>query len=104
MVKEIFFTARQFNAAEAYEMGLVNRVMPTHMLAAYVADYARRIAENAPLTMNSIKVITQELHKPDAERDLTQIEALVKGCFDSEDYIEGRRAFMEKRKPDLHGR
>ena len=104
MVKEIFFTARQFNAAEAYEMGLVNRVMPTHMLAAYVADYARRIAENAPLTMSSVKAITQELQKPDAERDLTQIEALVKDCFDSQDYIEGRRAFMEKRKPDFHGR
>jgi hypothetical protein len=47
------------------------------MLSAYVADYATRIAENAPLTMASIKAITHELHKPDSDRDLTRIEAMV---------------------------
>ena len=104
MVKEIFYTARQFNATEAYEMGLVNRVVPSQMLSAYVDDYAKRIAENAPLTLALIKAITHELHKPDSGRDLDAIEAQVKGCFDSADYIEGRRAFMEKRKPAFQGR
>ena len=56
MVKEIFFTARQFTADEAREMGLVNRVMPGHMLSAYVAEYATRIAENAPLTLSLIHI------------------------------------------------
>lgn len=103
MVKEIFFTARQFTAEEARDMGLVNRVTPVHMLSAYVADYAKRIVENAPLTMASIKAITHELHKTDGDRDLARIESLVSGCFASEDYVEGRRAFIEKRKPLFKG-
>jgi enoyl-CoA hydratase len=103
MVKEIFFTARQFSAAEAYEMGLVNRVLAPQMLTAYADDYARRISENAPLTIESVKAITQSLQGDEADRDLDALAALVKGCFDSDDYIEGRRAFMEKRKPKFTG-
>ena len=104
LVKEIFFTARQFNAQEAYDMGLVNRVLPAHMLPAYAEDYSRRIAENAPLTVGSIKAITQDLQKPESERDLDRLAAMVKACFDSDDYKEGRKAFMEKRKPQFKGR
>lgn len=102
--KEIFFTARQFTAEEALAMGLVNRVVPADDLAATVADYAGRIAENAPLTIHSVKRIVRELSRDDGGLDRELCERLVKECFESDDYVEGRRAFMEKRKPRFRGR
>jgi enoyl-CoA hydratase len=102
--KEIFFTARQFDAEEARIMGLVNRVVPQGELAAFVTDYARQIAANAPLTVSSIKRIVGEALKDPADRDLALCDRLVRECFESEDYAEGRRAFAEKRKPDFKGR
>ncbi len=100
---EIFYTARQFTAVEAYEMGLVNRVLPENILDAYVAGYTAMIAENAPMTIATIKAVAREISKPSAERDLDKLEAMVTACFDSKDYVEGRRAFMEKRKPNFTG-
>jgi enoyl-CoA hydratase len=102
--KEIFFTARQFTAEEARIMGLVNRVVLQAELEIYVTDYARRIAENAPLTVTAIKRIIGEALKDSADRDLPLCDRLVRQCFESEDYAEGRRAFAEKRKPVFHGR
>ena len=101
--KEMFFTARLFSAAEAYEMRLVNRVLPDAEVAGYVADYARTIASNAPLTVGSVKAIVGEVLKDPAERDLARCAALVDACFASRDYVEGRRAFLEKRPPEFTG-
>ena len=102
--REILFTARQFSAQEAYEMGLVNRVVSRSDLSGYVRNYAETIAANAPLTVQAVKRITCELGKEPAARDLTLCDALVAECYASEDHREGRRAFMEKRKPVFHGR
>ena len=102
--KEIFFTARQFGAEDARIMGLVNRVLPQGELEAYVTDYARQIAANAPLTVSSIKRIVGEALKDPMDRDLALCERLVRECFESEDYAEGRLAFAEKRKPSFKGR
>jgi enoyl-CoA hydratase/carnithine racemase len=102
--KEIFFTARRFSAEEAAAMGLVNRVVPKDELEAYVRNYARMIAENAPLTVTSVKRIINETLKDPDKRDLAECARLVKACFDSQDYVEGRTAFMEKRKPQFQGR
>jgi enoyl-CoA hydratase/carnithine racemase len=101
--KEMFFTARLFSAAEAYEMGLVNRVVPDDAVADYVADYARTITANAPLTVGSVKAIIGEVLKDPAARDLERCAALVRACFGSRDYVEGRKAFLEKRPPRFHG-
>jgi enoyl-CoA hydratase/carnithine racemase len=102
--KEIFFTARQFAAAEAQMMGLVNRVVPDAELEDYVRNYADTIAANAPLTVDSVKFIVEQAVTDESRRDLERCEALVQACFASSDYIEGRKAFMEKRKPVFTGR
>ena len=101
--KEIFYTARQFTAEEAKVMGLVNRVVPDAELETYVKKYADTIAGNAPLTIKALKNVVGELVKDESKRDVASMEALVNDCFKSKDYIEGRDAFMEKRKPVFTG-
>jgi len=100
---EIFYTARQFTAAEAVAMGLVNRVVADGELEKYVKDYADVIAGNAPLTIKAAKGTVQEIMKADSDRDIGRSQALVDACFKSRDYEEGRKAFMEKRKPVFTG-
>ena len=102
--KDIFFSARQFGADEALAMGVVSRVLPEAELASFVHDYAAAIADNAPLTIAAIKQATIEALKPERERDLKLVSDMVARCFASQDYIEGRKAFMEKRKPGFTGR
>jgi enoyl-CoA hydratase/carnithine racemase len=69
-----------------------------------VADYAETIAANAPLTVSAAKSIIKEALKDESKRDLERCAALVEQCFASSDFIEGRGAFMEKRKPAFTGR
>jgi len=100
---EIFYTARQFSAAEALTMGLVNRVVPDGELERYVKTYADTIGENAPLTIRAVKATIMEIRKDESKRDVKRSQTLVEACFKSHDYEEGRKAFMEKRKPVFTG-
>ncbi len=102
--KEILLTARRYDAAEAAAMGLVNRVVPVAALEETVAEITGALVVNAPLSMRASKLTIDEVVKDAAERDMEKLAALSRACFDSADYTEGRRAFMEKRKPQFVGR
>ena len=102
--KDIFFTGRRFDAAEAQRMGLVNRIAPPEGLEALLAEYTTAICTGAPLTIKAGKRIIQEVLKLDGDFDTEMCRRLILDCFESEDYIEGRRAFMEKRKPAFKGK
>jgi len=102
--KEVFYTARQFTALEAYSMGMINRVIPASELDEYISDYEQRISGNAPLTIKATKLAVQELTQQDNPPDWVTADQWVKDCFDSDDFVEGRRAFMEKRKPVFTGK
>jgi len=101
--KEIFYTARQFDAQEAYAMGLVNRVVPAADLESYVKSITDMICTNAPLTIKAVKFTVGEILKDESKRDVARVDAMVEACFASRDYAEGRTAFMEKRKPVFTG-
>ena len=97
------FTARFLEAEEALRIGLINFVESREEIVQKVRDYAGLIVANAPLTVRAAKAAVNEAMKDPDKRDLDNIAAMVNECFDSEDYKEGRKAFMEKRRPQFKG-
>ncbi len=99
--KYIFYTARQFTADEAFEMGLINGLFKESEFEKNISNIINNICENAPLTISSAKMSIDANPNNDIEyKNCIEAEQV---CFASNDYQEGRQAFKEKRKPKFNG-
>ncbi|MCP4750770.1 MAG: enoyl-CoA hydratase [Proteobacteria bacterium] len=104
--KELFFTARTFEAAHLKEIGFLNHVVSAAELESFTYSMAEEIAGNAPLSLKGIKRNMMLLtHSEEmSEDDKREAEVLVGKSFLSEDFKEGQTAFFEKRKPSFKGK
>src|SRR3954464_1601019 len=100
----IMYTGMKIDAAEALRIGLVERVLPDAGLWDATMEIARTISGNAPLAIKAAKDTIAEVLKDESKRDMDAIKRIGTACMDSEDFREGRTAFMEKRKPQFKGK
>jgi enoyl-CoA hydratase/carnithine racemase len=102
---EIFFTACTFDAVRAQTMGLVNHVFPAADVEQHTYDMARQIAQNAPLSVRHTKRVLSLVQSfQNFSSHAEEMRQLRETCMNSDDFQEGRRAFLEKRAPVFHGR
>ena len=102
--REIMFLGRRYPAQEALAMGLVHRVLADESLESFAGEVLKTLSDNAPLSIANSKTLIEEYVKSVGAPDQALMQAAMERCARSEDYKEGRRAFMEKRKPRFQGK
>jgi enoyl-CoA hydratase/carnithine racemase len=99
----LLYTGARISAVEAERIGLVNQVVADQDLSDVVADTARAIADNAPLPIAAFKLAITDMLKDPAAQDDEAVHRAVDACLDSNDYREGRNAFLQRRSPRFTG-
>ncbi|MFH1240772.1 MAG: enoyl-CoA hydratase-related protein [Pseudomonadota bacterium] len=104
--KEIFFSARTYDAAKLKELGLVDYLVPRPELESFTYELAEDIAGNAPLSLRGIKRILNMVVGSETMRkeDRQEADQLIEEAIRSEDLKEGQAAFIQKRRPLFKGK
>src|SRR5499425_2807306 len=102
--KDILYSARTLDAPEALRIGFIQRLVPASELEAYTYDYLRTVAENAPLSIRGTKAQVHAIFEGINDGHRKKLFDMGIETFNSQDYAEGTRAFLEKRKPVFKGK
>lgn len=105
VTKELFFTGLPMDAQRAHQLGVLNHLVPAQELESFTLGLARHICGNAPLAIAAIKEQLRMLgnSRPMNPESFERIQALRRLVYDSQDYQEGPKAFLEKRPPVFNG-